>query len=224
MPEWWTYSLADFLMFSPSVYFRLFELENQRLWPYQFVAILCGIALAATIMRASARSQRAALVLLAAAWLACAWTYFWRSYATIHTYAHTFAIVFAVQAAGLLLQAALSTRSTAPSPPAGRIGLGLFLFALLLQPLTALAFGRPLAQAEWFALMPDPTVLATLGVLIALPRIGAWLFAIPLLWSLYSGLTLYALGSGAAWLAFMQAAVALVAPIALRTRRPDLRA
>jgi hypothetical protein len=28
MSEWWTYSLWDFLLFSPRTYYRLFELYN----------------------------------------------------------------------------------------------------------------------------------------------------------------------------------------------------
>jgi hypothetical protein len=29
MSEWWTYTLSDFLLFSPRVYYRLFELHNR---------------------------------------------------------------------------------------------------------------------------------------------------------------------------------------------------
>ena len=36
MPEWWTYSLSDFLMFSPRTYYRLFELHNAAIWPAQW--------------------------------------------------------------------------------------------------------------------------------------------------------------------------------------------
>ncbi|MDX1126883.1 hypothetical protein GOL24_21650 [Sinorhizobium medicae] len=40
MAEWATYTLADFLMFSPRVYFRLVERYNQGLWPFQLVFIV----------------------------------------------------------------------------------------------------------------------------------------------------------------------------------------
>ena len=33
MSEWWTYRAEDFLLFSPRVYWRMFELHNTALWP-----------------------------------------------------------------------------------------------------------------------------------------------------------------------------------------------
>ena len=45
MSEWWTYSLSDFLMFSPRTYYRLFELYNAAIWPAQLVAIALGVAI-----------------------------------------------------------------------------------------------------------------------------------------------------------------------------------
>ena len=33
MSEWWTYTLSDFLLFSPRTYYRLFELHHRALWP-----------------------------------------------------------------------------------------------------------------------------------------------------------------------------------------------
>ena len=35
MSEWWTYTLSDFLLFSPRTYYRLFELYNDEIWPAQ---------------------------------------------------------------------------------------------------------------------------------------------------------------------------------------------
>jgi hypothetical protein len=209
MPEWSTYSLSDFLMFSPSVYFRLFEIENRRNWPFQVVAVLAGIAAVAMVLRATARSRRATIAVLACAWLVCAWVYFRQSYSTIHTFGNAFAGMFVVQAAGLLLQAAVGTKVPAIARPGlERTGLGLCVFALLLQPWICVALGRPPAQTEWFAFMPDPTVLATIGALAAIPNASAWLFPIPLAWSLYSGLTLYAMRSGGTFVPFLQAALA----------------
>jgi len=212
MPEWWTYSLADFLMFSPGVYYRLFELENRRLWPYQIVALLAGIAAIALLVRSTARSRRTAIAAFAGAWGVCGWVYFHESYATIHTYANAFAWLFFAQAAALLLQVALGTeRRTHPASPAvERAGIALAAFAILVLPLLTYALGRPFAQAESFALMPDPTALATVGMLIALRNASAWLFPIPLVWSLYSGLTLYTMGCAGATVPLLTAGIASV--------------
>ena len=39
MSEWWTYTPADFLLFSPRVYYRLFELYNRSFWPVAIVTL-----------------------------------------------------------------------------------------------------------------------------------------------------------------------------------------
>src|SRR5262249_57612480 len=44
MSEWWTYSLSDFLLFSPRTYYRLFELYNLAVWPWHVLAIVLGLA------------------------------------------------------------------------------------------------------------------------------------------------------------------------------------
>ncbi len=77
-----------------------------------------------------------------------------------------------------------------------RAGLGLFLFALLIFPFVGPLLGRSWAQAEVFGMAPDPTALATLGVLLlAAVRALWWLFPIPVAWCLISGATLWAMGS-----------------------------
>ncbi len=45
MSEWWTYSLSDFLLFSPRTYYRLSELYNIAIWPAQIVMLALGVAL-----------------------------------------------------------------------------------------------------------------------------------------------------------------------------------
>ena len=46
--------------------------------------------------------------------------------------------------------------------------------AVVLYPLMGWALGRPWAQAEVAGLMPDPTALATLALLLAARRPPAW--------------------------------------------------
>ena len=51
MSEWWTYSLSDFLLFSPRTYYRLFELYNAAIWPAQMLALALGLAILALLRR-----------------------------------------------------------------------------------------------------------------------------------------------------------------------------
>jgi hypothetical protein len=41
--EWWTYTLGDFLMFSPVTYWRLVENDNKEVWPVQIAGLIAGI-------------------------------------------------------------------------------------------------------------------------------------------------------------------------------------
>src|SRR5262249_46306534 len=69
----------------------------------------------------------------------------------------------------------------------------------------AVLFGYPLDEQQ-----PDPTVVATLGVLIAADRTHWELLVVPLLWYAISGATLWAMQSPDAFLAPAAALLALV--------------
>ncbi|MDQ0347889.1 DUF6064 family protein [Ancylobacter vacuolatus] len=202
MSEWWTYRLDDFLLFSPRVYWRLFEAHNAALWPLHLATMLAGLSLVVLILRRPGRAMLWTGLLLAPLWAFVAWTFLLQRYSGINWAASYAAPAFLVQAV-LLLAAALM-----PGGPAmgrldaiGKTGLGLVLAGLLLYPALALASGRPLAGAEVFGIAPDPTVLVTVGLLLtARGRWLAFLLPIPLLWCLFSGLTLLAMGEAQAWL------------------------
>jgi hypothetical protein len=195
MPEWWTYRLDDFLMFSPRTYWRLIELYNRELWPWQVVALAGG----AGLLHLSARGRARWIVFsaLAIAWAWVGWGFHWQRYATINWGARYVAGAFALQA-GLLLAAAMLHRGAGPPEPARgertrRVGLVLAACGVLLYPLLAVIAARPWTQAEVFGLAPEPTALATLGLLLAAPGPRRpWLFVIPVL-SL-------ALGAATMWL------------------------
>src|SRR3989442_14644162 len=97
MSEWWTYSLSDFLLFSPRTYYRLFELYNLAIWPAQIVAIALGTCIIA-LWRPGDRQGRAVSAILSACWLWVAWAYLLSRYDTINWAAKYFAVGFALQA------------------------------------------------------------------------------------------------------------------------------
>jgi hypothetical protein len=87
---------------------------------------------------------------------------------------------------------------------------------IVAYPLLPPLFERPWRSAEVFGIAPDPTSIATLGVLLtASGRLAPLLFACPLLWLLLSGLTLHIMGDSQAWLPFLTAGT-VVAVLALR--------
>lgn len=198
MSEWWTYTLSDFLLFSARTYYRLFELYNREIWPGQLVALALGVVILACLFSGAAWRGKAATAILAACWLWVAWAFHAERYATINWAANYFAIGFVIEAL-LLLWAGIVRAEPACMLPGGTIhiaGMCLFLFALVVQPLIGPMMDRSWLQAEFFGIAPDPTVVATLGILLAEPRRPLWLLVIiPIIWCLISGATLWAMGS-----------------------------
>jgi peptidoglycan/LPS O-acetylase OafA/YrhL len=195
MSEWWTYRLSDFLMFAPDTYWRLVERYNRELWPLQAVALAAGALLLVLAARPRPWTGRAVAAVLALSWLWVGWAFHGQRYATINWAAQYLAAAFVLQAA-LLAGVALFARAgdrAAESRRVRTLGGALAAAGVLLYPLLAPALGRPWAQAEVFALMPEPTALATLGLLLATSgRQRTWLAAIPVV-SL-------AVGGATAWL------------------------
>ena len=76
--------------------------------------------------------------------------------------------------------------------------------------------GRGWASSEVFGIAPDPTVIATLGLLLlARGRLLPLLLPIPVLWCLLSGITLRAMGEPQAWV--LHAALTLTAAAGIWT-------
>lgn len=169
MSEWWTYRLSDFLMFSPGTYWRLIELYNRDVWPAHLAALVLGLALLWLAATRRAGAARVLAALLAPVWLWVGWAFHWQHYASINWAAQYFALAFALQAA-LLLGLGTWPRE-AHASPAGvaveKLGWLLAVSGVLLYPLAGLLAGRPWTQIELFGITPEPTALASLGLLLA---------------------------------------------------------
>ncbi len=223
MSEWWTYRLSDFLMFSPRSYRRLFELVNADVWPAQLLGLAAGVVVLVALWRRNRHAAALAWAVLALAWALVGWAFHWQRFKPINWAAAGFALGFGVQAIVFAAASLLAARAARPPARDGAVrlaGLGLLLGALL-WPLVAIAAGRPWLQAPVFGVAPDPTVLATLGVLLlATPHGGsrrarllraAALWLLPLAWCAVGGAMAWTLdesdaallpaaAAGAAWL------------------------
>lgn len=184
MSEWWTYRLADFLMFSPRTYWRLVELYNRELWPAHLVALAAGLALLWLSAAQRPGAGRVAAAALAAIWLWVGWAFHWQRYATINWAGAWFAAACWLQALLLILLGAMyrAGRRRPTSAWYRDAGWALAVAGLILYPLAGLATGRPWTQAEVFGLMPEPTALASAGLVLAhrLPHAGC-LCIVPML-------------------------------------------
>ena len=181
MSEWWTYTLSDIQSFSLHSYYRLFELYNRAIWPAQLLALALGFAILLLLRRAEPRRARLITAILALSWLWIGIGFHAHRYATLTWSARYFAWGFGVEAA-------LRGRIVFERRPAG---LAIFLFALVVPTLIGPLLGRTWRQVEVFGVAPDPTAVATLGILLlAAGRLRWELLMLPLLWCAFSGATL----------------------------------
>ena len=221
MSEWWTYRLGSFLLFSPRTYLRLHELYNAGIWPAQLAGLALGIGVVALAHLARPAAARSVPLLLALAWLIVAWAYHLRHYATINWAATYFAAAFALQAA-LFVACALRRGGlafVAARTPRTRIGVALAIFAMLVQPALGVVLGRSASQVEYFGVAPDPTVVATLGVLLIAARAPWFLWVIPLLWCAVSGAFQAMMRLPDAWILPLIGAGAAIAAVVAAARR-----
>jgi len=171
MPDWWTYTLADIQSFSLQTYHRLFELYNAAIWPAQIVAIALGSGLHLPHRGPGFHTRRGRLVaaVLAACWLWVAIAFHAARYAQLTWAAVCFAWGFGLEAALLLWTGVVRGRLVfeRSADAVARAGLGIFVFALAVQPLLGLLLGRSWRQVEIFGVAPDPTAVATLAAMKA---------------------------------------------------------
>lgn len=198
MSPWWSYGPRDFLMFAPRAYWRLVEIYNQALWPWQLAVLAAGVALAWHAARHGAGARRVACAALSLAWLWVAWGFHWQRYATINWGAVYLAGAGVLQAT-LLLAAALRAPA-APRAIVGRIaqraGVSIAFGGTIAYPLATAAAGASWTRAELAGLMPEATAVVTLGLIVATrPRQWPWLIVLPLLTLLAGAATLWLLAT-----------------------------
>lgn len=201
MPEWWTYRLSDFLLFSPRTYYRTIERLNETLWPVHLLTLILGGMILVLLLRRRAVQPRIIWLTMALLWSWIAWAFLWRRYSTINWAAVYLVPLFALEAL-LLIRESLSGRK-AGNQLAGRTratGWLLLSLGIAFYPAMAPLLGRGWEQAEVFGMAPDPTAIATLGLVLLVPsRRSGWLMVVPVVWCLISGLTLWAMESPEAW-------------------------
>ncbi|MEO7854797.1 MAG: DUF6064 family protein [Rubrivivax sp.] len=229
MSEWWTYQPSDFLMFSPRIYWRLFESINQAYWPAQVGLLVAAWAWLARQARPARPADqvwaRAAACALALIWALVAWAFLLQRFAPIQWVAGDAALVFFAQALALIGLAVLGGIHRSTGRLRRRAALALGVWALVGYPLLGTAFGRPWQQAEVFGLAPDPTALATLAFLLlvrATTPASRWLmrllWIVPVAWCLVSAATLWTMGSAQGWLVLAALALAF-GDLGLRSTR-----
>jgi len=221
MGTWTSYSLSDFLLFSLHTYQRLFELHNAAWWPVHFVAAAIGLVVLYLHVKPSLAGDRILFGLLAVVWIWLAWAFFWERYQPINwTAIHVIPVIAALACLLGWLALRPTRRLIDPQPGMRWITCGLLLFSFVGYPLLGLSLGRSWQGAEYFGLMPDPTALASISLLIfyrgPVIRLAQGLLII---WCAISGVTLWGLGSTTYFIAPVGAAIAVGAMGVMRLKR-----
>ncbi|MDL0430498.1 DUF6064 family protein [Marinobacter sp. TBZ242] len=195
--DWSSYSLSDFLMFGPEVFLRLFVRINQDLWPWQGLAIVMMVLIAALLVRGDTMAKRGVLLLLALAWMWSGAGFLMAYYGPINTPADWFGWAFILQAALLTVAALVWPWDGTCVAPESRWKAGVGWFALTaLLPLLVVGQSGNWKAVALFGVTPDLTVAASIPCMLLLPRRVRWLFLLlPLLWALFSAATLWTLGT-----------------------------
>lgn len=212
-----SYTFSDFLLFSQETYLRLFELYNRDLWPLHILSAALVVALIWAMYRKPRRAGRIAAFLIAAVWAWVGWAFHLERYSTINIAAPYFAALFGFESALFLAVGIFGKgiRFADMRAPAAQAGVTLVIFTTLVDPLIGLAAGRSWAAVEVVFLAPDPTAIATIGVLLAAAGRLRWLLVVPAAaWCLIAVLTAVAMNSiewiGPAFAIALSAVVAVI--------------
>jgi hypothetical protein len=218
MPDWLTYRLSDFLLFSARTYYRMFELYHRDIWPMQVVSLSVAAVIFVALVRSSNRDRFVSFT-LAAAWLWVGVAFHMRRYATINWAATYFGVLFVAQAVVLVVVAVRRGATSGHSSVAGGRAAAAFLAAVALPPVVGALTERSWQQVELFGLTPDATAIATIALFAFTLGSGRLLLVVPLIWCTIGAATLWALGSAEAWLS-LAAVVVGVASLIRRRAQP----
>ncbi len=224
MSEWLSYAPSDLLLFSPRVYYRLFELNNRSFWPVAVVSLALGLVIFYLLLRPIGRGHRIVSAILGVLWIWISWAFFWERYAGINWASVYLTPLFALQGVVLLWAGGAGKIKFVPArgiPDA--VAIALFCFSLIGYPLLAAFMGRPPLAAEIFGLAPDPTALATLALLALADNGTRWpLLIVPAMWCLVSGLTLWVMEAADFFVPPAGATIALAVAVIRSRQEPPL--
>jgi hypothetical protein len=198
MQDWWSYTLSDFLLFSPRTYYRMLERHNEAVWPAQLLTLALGIGILVLLRRPSAKQGRIIAGILALLWVWIAWAFLLSRYATINWAMKYVAPLFVFEALLLVWWGVIGGKLifTVEARARAKTGSALFMLGLLLYPALPMIFGTPWKQAEVFGIAPDPTVIATAGLLLLVNSRFRWgLLPVPLIWCAITAATLWAMSA-----------------------------
>ncbi len=203
MGDWWSYGLADFLLFSPRVYYRLFETLNTTWGLAVTAALIAGMVASGLAMRRGYRGNRVVLILLAMIWGWVTAGFLWQYYQPINWVIPYFIPAFIVEAGFMVMFAVrrMPLRFGWRGDFSSVAGAALLLIAIIGFPFAGLIEGRGMIQAELFGSAADPTAIGTLGFILLARGTWRWLLLpVPLVWCVMASAILWVMDQNIALL------------------------
>ncbi len=185
------------LSYTAEVLQSLLVQYNRALWPGQLLAGALSLLAVLLVLRPRAGQGRALGLLMAAAWLWVGCAFYFEQLAAIDFSAPFYGGAFLLQGLLLLWSGVLRGRFgfALAADLFGVTGLVLLLTAVILLPVATALLGQGWLSVQMAGLMPLPTVLFTLGLLLLTAgRLPLHLAVIPLIWAFTAGATAWILG------------------------------
>lgn len=160
---------------------------NLTIWPLQLIAYGLGILAVLLALRGTKKSGRTIASMLGLLWFWTGVVFNLFYFSPLYSMAYVFAILFVVESGFLLFAGTImGTLSFKIKPDAfGVAGALLVLYSLVGYPLIEVLLGRGYPKLLAFGLVPCPTTVFTLGILLWSSKKPKWyVLAIPVLYAL----------------------------------------
>ena len=209
------------LPFTVDEFFGVFRSYNESVWPAQIALLVLGIAAIGLTVRGRHDDKRWAVGILALLWLWMAIAYLLVFFRPVNRVAGIFAMVFAIQAILLAVEARRVNPARPITVPRSRastaIAVAILGYALVGYPIVGWMVGHRYPAFPTFG-VPCPTTIFTLGIVAWWSGTIPWrLLVIPVAWSILGASAAMQLGVPEDW-GLPVASALTVAAIALGHR------
>lgn len=168
-------------------FLQLLARYNAAVWPLQLVAYALGLAAVVLAHRGTRASSRLVAAVLAVLWAWVGVAFNWTYFRGVSRTGAAMAVLFVLEALLLVAAGVASDRMrfAARSGARGIAGAVMALYAMVGYPVVELALGRGYPRTLPFGMVPCPTAVFTLGLLLwARPRAPWFVVVIPIAYAL----------------------------------------
>jgi hypothetical protein len=185
---------ATNLPFTREQFLGMFAGYNEAVWPLHVLAYALGLAAVGLVVRRTRASDRLVAGILAAFWVWLGMVFLGIFQRTIDTGPGpiVFATAFVLQGALFVFVGVVRNQLhfSAAITPFSAIGGAFIVYSMLVYPLLGVLSGHVYPRQPMFGVAPCPTVIFTFGLLLlTATRVPKYLLAVPLAWSVISGLS-----------------------------------